>query len=167
MTVAIRGELQSDWPAVDALNRAAFGGPHEADLIDRLRRDGLVAASLVAESGSALVGHILFSWLSVAVDGRAVRAGALAPMAIAPERQRGGVGSRLVVTGLDSARSVGAEAIIVLGHPAYYPRFGFSAALAAKLAAPFAGDAFMALELTPAALRGERGTVTYPPAFGI
>ena len=66
----------------------------------------------------------------------------------------------------EQARSLGWQAVIVLGHPDYYPRFGFDAELAHKLAAPFSGDAFMALELTPDALRGTGGRIVYPPAFG-
>jgi putative acetyltransferase len=72
-----------------------------------------------------------------------------------------------VRAGLDAVRDAGYAAVVVLGHPEFYPRFGFSADLAAKLASPFAGPAFMALELVPGALDGTRGTVTYPPAFRI
>ena len=162
----VRAERQADLPAIDELNRAAFGGTFEAELIARLRRDGLVAASLVAVADDGtVVGHILFSWLPMEVDGRAVRAVSLAPMAVAPEHQRRGIGSKLIAAGLDAMRDGGAEAVIVLGHPGYYPRFGFSAALAGKLASPFAGPAFMALELTPGALSGARGSVSYPSAF--
>jgi putative acetyltransferase len=86
-------------------------------------------------------------------------------LAVTPALQRRGIGSALVHSGLDSVTAQGFEAVFVLGHPAYYPRFGFSAAAASKLASPYAGDAFMALELTPDALRGMVGTVTYPDAF--
>ena len=167
MRIVIRDELSSDRQAIDALHRAAFGGPFEAELIPRLRRNRLIATSLVAETEGAILGHILFSWLPVAIEGRTVRALALAPLAVSPDRQRQGIGSQLVLAGLEAARAAGGEAVIVLRHPDYYPRFGFSAALAAKLTSPFPGDAFMALELAPAALRGQCGTVTYPPAFSV
>ncbi len=160
-------ETSEDIEAIATLNRAAFGGEQEVAIIDRLRRDGQVALSLVEREAGAVVGHILFSDLDVMVDGRAARAVALAPMAVEPARQRTGIGSRLVRTGLGILKDRGYEAVIVLGHPDYYPRFGFSAALAAKLTAPFSGAAFMALELKPGALAGTRGAVRYPRAFRI
>jgi putative acetyltransferase len=163
----IRDEMPADWPDVDRLNRLVFGGEVEAELVKRLRDARLIACALVAESADAIVGHIAFSWLAACVDGRVVKAAALAPLAVHPNCQRQGIGSRLVVAGLARAHAAGASAIIVLGHPAYYRRFGFSASLAAKLQAPFAGAAFMALELTPGALAGSSGSVSYPPAFGV
>lgn len=163
----IRHEQPSDWPAIDALNRAAFGGASEVELIGRLRQDGLVIASLVAEERGEIVGHILFSWLPTQMDGRAVAAVTLGPMAVRPDRQRQGIGSRLVLEGLAAARSAGAQAVIVLGHPGFYRRFGFSSELAARLASPFSGEAFMALELAPDALAGAHGSVAYPSAFGL
>jgi putative acetyltransferase len=163
----IGGETPDDIEAIAALNRAAFGGEEEVRIIDRLRRDGLFALSLVERDDGAIVGHILFSKLDVTVDGRAVPAVALAPMAVEPTRQRAGIGSRLVRQALHMLKDRGWEAVIVLGHPDYYPRFGFSAALAAKLAAPFSGAAFMALELKPGALAGASGAVRYPRAFRI
>jgi len=153
--------------AIARLNRAAFDGAFEAELVIRLHRDGLVVASLVALDDADLVGHILFSDLTVEVDGRPVKAVALAPMAVQAEQQRQGVGGRLIQEGCALVRQRGRGAVIVLGHPAYYPRFGFSAALAAKLRSPFTGEAFMALELEPGALAGRAGSVHYPPAFGI
>jgi putative acetyltransferase len=160
-------EAPGDIEAIAALNRAAFGGEEEVEIIDRLSGDGLFALSLVARDAETVVGHILFSALEVTVDGRVIRAVALAPMAVTPARQRQGIGSRLVRRGLSVLKDRGYEAAIVLGHPAYYPRFGFSAALAAKIAAPFRGPAFMALELKPAALAGASGAVRYPRAFRI
>jgi putative acetyltransferase len=160
-------ETPDDIDAIAALNRAAFGGEYEVETIDRLRLDGLLALSLVERDAGTVVGHILFNELDVTVDGRAIRVVALAPMAVIPDRQREGIGSRLVRQGLSMLKERGYEAVIVLGHPAYYPRFGFSAALAAKLAAPFSGSAFMALELKPGALAGASGTVRYPRAFRI
>jgi putative acetyltransferase len=160
-------EAPGDIEAIAALNRAAFGGEEEVEIIARLRRDGLVALSLVERDAGVIVGHILFSDLDVTVDGRAIRSIALAPMAVESTRQRRGIGSRLVRHGLNTLKDRGYEAVIVLGHPEYYPRFGFSAALAAKLAAPFSGEAFMALELEPGALAGASGAVRYPRAFRI
>ena len=163
----IRDETPADWAAIEDLHRRAFGGELEANLVARLRHDDLVACALVADERGAIVGHIVFSWLEVQVDRRDVRAMALAPLAVRPDRQRRGIGSELARAGLAAARAAGGEAVIVLGHPAYYPRFGFSSALAAKLRAPFKGDAFMALELVLGALAGASGAVIYPQAFGI
>jgi putative acetyltransferase len=163
----IRPEAPSDQPEVAALLQAAFGGDYERELVSRLRSDGLVAVALVAEAEQQIVGHIVLSWLPTQVDGRAVRALALAPLAVRVDHQRRGIGSRLIRAALEVAERAGAQAVILLGHPSYYPRFGFSAALAAKLASPFSGPAFMALELAPGALSGTAGAVAYPPAFGL
>jgi putative acetyltransferase len=127
----------------------------------------MAAIELVAVEGPSIVGHILFSILEVTVDGRAVKTLALAPMAVEPARHRQGIGSALVHAGLDRARTDGWEAVIVLGHPRDYPRFGFSAAQAHHLQAPYSGDAFMALALRPGALDGQTGHVVYPAAFAI
>lgn len=166
-TIAVLAQKPEQGDEVAALHRAAFGGTYEADLTAKLHQDGLVLVSLVAVQAEAVVGHILFSDLAVEVDGRAVGAVALAPLAVRPDRQRQGLGSRLVREGLAAVRAPGRAAVIVLGHADYYPRFGFSAALARKLAAPFDGDGFMALELVPDALAGRRGSVRYPAAFGL
>jgi putative acetyltransferase len=163
----IRDETPSDFPTIESLLRLAFGGPYEAALVRRLRSDALVAVALVAEVEEEIVGHIVLSWLPTRIDGRPVRAVALAPMAVRPERQRRGIGTALVRHALRMGALAGAEAAIVLGHPTYYPRFGFSAALAAKIASPFTGASFMALELKPGALSGGTGSALYPDAFGI
>ncbi len=145
------------------INTLAFGQPDEADLIERLRAEGDMMFELVAEDADRLEGHILFSRLW-AGNGRLYAA--LAPMAVRPDRQRAGLGSTLVRAGLESAREFGACGVLVLGHPAYYPRFGFSAETAAKVRAPYAGSpAFMALALEADAF-DEAVTVAYPSAFG-
>jgi len=161
----VRPELEEDRLPIGALHRLAFGGNFESDLVDALRRERLVELSLVAIIGGQIVGHILFSDLETELDGRRVKALALAPMAVVPMRQRQGIGARLLGESLTRLERGEYEALIVLGHETYYPRFGFSAELARKLASPFEGDAFMALELKPGALQGERGSVTYPAAF--
>lgn len=165
--VTIRERRAGDDDAIRALNDAAFGGTYESILIDDLRSAKLDAIELVATDRSKIVGHILFSALHVTLAGRSVRALALAPMAVQPGLQRGGIGSALIEAGLDRARDAGWQAVIVVGHRTYYPRFGFSAARARHLAAPFSGDSFMALDLVPGALEGSAGRVTYPPPFGV
>ena len=169
----IRPETSADHAAIREVNISAFDGPEEADLIDLLRDDGDVIASLVAEDAGAVVGHIMFSPLIVEgpplLEGTARRilAAALAPVSVRPEWQREGIGSALVRRGLDRCRERGVEAVIVLGHADYYPRFGFSAALAERLDAPFSGESFMALELLPGVLAGTPGCVHYAKAFGL
>jgi putative acetyltransferase len=161
----IRDESPADWPHIDVLLDGAFGGSYESRLVARLRHAGLLAVALLGEEEGQIVGLIVMSRLPAQVDGRAVRALALAPMAVRPDRQRRGVGARLIVAGLERARASEAQAVFVLGHPTYYSRFGFSADLAAKITAPFGGPSFMALELVPGALSGVAGAVVYPPAF--
>jgi putative acetyltransferase len=165
--VVIRPRTLADDDAITQLNDAAFGAPGEARLIQALRDAGVAAIELVAVEDACVVGHILFSVLEVAVDGRAVTALALSPMAVEPARHRQGIGSRLVNAGLGRARDHAWKAVIVLGHPRYYPRFGFSSAQARHLQAPYSGDAFMALALRPGALDGRSGRVVYPAAFAI
>ena len=164
--VSVRVETPADFAAVRIVNRKAFGQADEADLVERLRDDGEVVASLVAEVDNAVVGHILFSRLPIVASAREIAGAALAPVAVLPRFQRLGVGSALVRSGLRRCAESGCEAVVVLGHPAYYPRFGFSAALAERLDAPFSGAAFMALELVPGALAGG-GAVRYAAAFGV
>jgi putative acetyltransferase len=165
--VEIREETAEDHAGIREINRLAFEGDDEALLVDRLRSEGLVVASLVAAVKARVVGHILFSRLPVETPNGTIDAVALAPMAVRPEMQRNGIGSLLVRRGLDVCRERGEAIAVVLGHPGYYPRFGFSAALAQRLTSPFSGDAFMALELMPGALDGVTGTVRYPEAFGL
>lgn len=152
--------------AVLALNRRAFDGDIEAKLIERLDSDGQILASLVAVDGEAIIGHILFSPLSVTAGGAPVRCAALAPMCVEPQRQRQGVGSRLVAAGVAAMRNAGQQAVIVLGHEHYYPRFGFRHDLVRNLACDYNGYlAFMGLELAEDSLAGKVGTCRYPEAF--
>ena len=160
----IRPERHADIPAIRTVNCEAFGSEAEGELVDALRANGDAVVSLVAETDTGVVGHILFSHLPVRAPAGEVAAVALAPMSVLPRWQRQGVGSALVRAGLVRCADVGLEAVVVLGHADYYPRFGFSAHLAERLQAPFSGPAFMALELVPDALGGG-GVVRYPDAF--
>jgi len=164
--VLIRREHADDEGAVRVVNEAAFGRSAEADLVDRLRCDGAVLASFVAEQQRLVVGHILFS-RTVIEAAEPMLSVALAPMAVLPAHQHRGIGGRLVGVGLDWLRTHGERSVLVLGHRRYYPRFGFSSDRARMLSTPFPADAFMALELVPDALDGVRGAVRYPVAFGL
>ena len=164
----IRSETAADEAAIRRVIADAFGGTDEADLVEALRRDGDVIVAAVAERAGAIVGHVLFSRMSIeGAPGRRVAAVALAPLAVAPASQRLGIGGALTRHGLARLQAQGERIVIVVGHPAYYPRFGFSPALARSLDSPFDGDAFMALELVPGALDGVSGRVVYPRAFGL
>lgn len=163
----IRDEDPNDCDAIRKLNQMAFQGDQESQLVDDLRRDGAVILSLVAVEDDKVVGHILFSDLLIEIESAVLSALALAPMAVAPRSQRQGIGSALVRRGLAVCREQGHRIVVVLGHPDYYPRFGFSTALAKNLRGPYSGDAWMALELVPGALDGAKGTVRYPKAFDV
>jgi putative acetyltransferase len=163
----IRDEEPRDREDVRKVNEAAFGHADEADLVDRLRIEGVVLLSLVAELQSQIVGHILFSRMTVETAWGPVAAVSLAPMAVLPDHQGSHIGSRLVRSGLTQLRQRGERIVIVLGHKRYYPRFGFSSEKARCLVSPFPPDAFMALELSNGALTGIQGAVLYPSAFGL
>lgn len=154
-----------DRAGIRAVNIAAFGRPDEADLVDGLREEEHALISLVAELEGRIVGHILFSRMWINTSGGLVSAVALAPVAVLPDCQRQGIGSRLIQQGLELLRDRGERIVIVAGHPGYYPRFGFSSDW--LLESPFPREAFLAMELCPGALDGVQGRVVYPPVFGI
>ena len=163
--VVIRQEAADDLNPIQSVHRLAFGGDEEARLVSALRAEGYVRASLVAEAEGQVIGHILFSDLPILMPEATIPALSLAPLAVIPERQRQGVGSALVRQGLQFCRIHGHRIVVVLGHPEFYPRFGFSAKLARQLKSPYSGEAFMAMELVPWALLGVEGEVRYPPPF--
>jgi putative acetyltransferase len=165
----VRCEYPEDRAAIRFVNEQAFSRGDEADLVDDLRNQGVVLVSFVAEIKERVVGHILFSRMSIEATGRAgsVPAVALAPIAVLPAQQGKGIGGKLIKHGLCWLREEGEQVVIVLGHPTYYSRFGFSTDKASALASPFPREAFMALELSPGALDGIHGKVRYPEAFGV
>lgn len=163
----IRQELPADVAGIRRVNRLAFGGDDEAQLVDALRDEGYVQLSLVAVTGGEVVGHVLFSTLPIMMDHGIKNALALAPLAVLPDWQRQGIGSELVRRGLDRCREQGHQIVIVLGHSHFYPRLGFSSKLAQPLLSPFAGEEWMATELVVGALDGIVGRVQYPRPFGL
>src|SRR5438046_1744512 len=119
----IRLERPEDASRIRYVNELAFGQPAEANLVERLRQVCTDSVSLVAET-DALVGHILFTPVSVESAGLRLVGMGLAPMAVIPDRQRQGIGSQLVVRGLEILRTRSCPFVVVIGHPDYYPRFG-------------------------------------------
>jgi putative acetyltransferase len=164
--VSVRPERAEDGAAVRAVHRAAFPTDTEARLVDRLRARGQARVSLVAEADGGVVGHILFSPVSVLTPSGPCQGLGLAPLAVLPPHQRRGIGSALVREGLAACRREGCGFVVVLGHPGYYPRFGFRRASAVGLGNEYGADeAFMVLELQPGSLPAGGGLVRYGPEF--
>jgi len=165
--IEIRDESPDDIPAIRRVNEAAFDGrPDEARLVDLLRARGKARVSLVAVAGDQVVGHILFSPVTLAPPRAGFNGVGLAPVAVSPDHQRQGIGSRLIREGLERCREAGYEVVVVLGHLHYYPRFGFTRAGDYGLGNEYNADEhFMALELKPGGLQGVKGVVKYAPEF--
>ena len=162
----IRVENENDRTHVYSVNESAFKTPAEANLVNALRIQAQPIVSLVAEENGEIVGHIMFS--PVTLSGFAgLKALGLAPMAVAPEYQRKGIGSALVRAGLERCKLLGFAVVVVLGHPDYYPRFGFSPSSRFGIDSEYEvpEDVFMAMELQPGALSGKTGRVKYHDAF--
>lgn len=166
-TLVIRRETSADYEQIRELNRAAFGVDTEANLVDDLRAGGHIVVSSVAELDGNVVGHVLFcNVLLESPDGESIPALSLGPISAHPDYQRQGIGSSLLRAAIASCRDAGHRIVVVLGHPDYYPRFGFSPTLAEPLTSPFgSGEIWMALELQPGSLDGVSGAVRYPEPF--
>jgi len=165
--VSIRRELPQDIDSIRYVNEQAFGQKQEANLVDELRNRGVVTLSLAAIIQDHIVGHILFSPVTVNSEISSFEAITLAPMAVLPEYQRKGIGSQLVYAGIEECGILGHEVVVVLGHPDYYPRFGFVPARPKGIECEFEApdEAWMILEIRNGALAGRRGTVTFQPEF--
>ncbi len=164
----VRPELPADHGAVYDVVRRAFERDGEARLVEALRRVADPQISLVAVRDERVVGHVFFSPVTIEGEGdRTPAALGLAPLAVAPEWQRQGIGSALARAGLEAARRSGHGVVVVLGHPDFYPRFGFRPASGRGLRYEASGhdDAFMVVELTPGALGDASGVVRYLPLF--
>jgi putative acetyltransferase len=165
MAVSVRCERPGDEEAIRHVTELAFGRSAEADLVEALRGSDawLPGFSLVADADSEIVGHVLFSTVRVDSGHELL---SLAPMAVLPERQRTGVGAALVRAGLAQAHRSDYPLVVVLGHPEYYPRFGFEPADRYGIETPYevAAEAWMALTM-PTYTPAVRGRVQYPAAF--
>ncbi len=165
--VTIRLETPEDITLIHHVNQEAFGQKQEADIVDKLRKRGVLTVSLVAVQDDVIVGHIAFSPIEIASDKSNFEALALAPMAVLPPYQNSGIGSQLVTAGLRECRRLGHEIIVVLGHPNYYPRFGFAPAKTKGIECEFEvpNEAWMVLELRKGTLEGKQGKVSFQPEF--
>jgi putative acetyltransferase len=166
-SIQVRREQPGDEAAIAHVNEAAFGQSGEARLVHAIRQAGHPAISLVATTGAKIAGHIFFTPVDIESIQPAVTAFGLGPMAVLPELQRRGIGSRLVEAGLRECAEVGCEIVVVIGHPEFYPRFGFRPARTYGLRSQFAvpDEAFMAVELSAGALAGRGGLARYLPQF--
>ena len=162
----IRTAHSKDAAGIRAVNVSAFGTTAEADLVDTLCERAAPIISLVADDEGAIVGHILFTPVTLDTD-RELKVMGLAPMAVATSRQRQGIGASLVQAGLDECWQLGAAAVAVLGHAEYYPRFGFAPASNFGLMSQYdvPDDVFMIVEGRRGALAGKHGLLRYHPAF--
>ncbi len=162
----VRDEKERDRSEVHALNLAAFDTPTEAVLVDRLRKEAQPVISMIALDGERVVGHIMFS--PVTLSGHEdLRIAGLGPMAVEPTYQGKGLGSALVRAGLKRCKEQGYGAVVVLGHPEYYPRFGFAPAARFDICCEYEApqEAFMSIELESGYFKDAEGTVRYHSAF--
>lgn len=167
--ITIRPEMLEDYAAIFEVNKLAFGQENEAQLVENIRQAANFnpKLSLVAIKNEKIVGHLLFSPIVIQTPKDNIPALALAPLAVYPEFQNQGIGSELVKRGLEECKGLGHKVVVVIGHPTYYTRFGFSSATAKGLSAPFPvpDEVFMIFELVSGALDGISGMIKYPPVF--
>ena len=163
----IRHEEPRDIAAIRQVNEQAFGGSGEANAIEALRDRGTATLSLVAEIDDRVVGHLFFTPAAIETADHTWPALGLAPLAVLPEYQRQGIGSALMKAGLAECGRLGYERVIVLGHPSYYPRFGFMRASLYGIRPEWEvpDEAFMVLELQHGALDGVSGLAKYQPEW--
>jgi len=165
--VSIRPETPKDVDSIRYVNEQAFGQTIEATIVDKLRNRNALTISLVAIKDNQVVGHIAFSPVTIESQCLSFEAVALAPMAVLPAYQCKGIGSQLVRAGLEECRCLGHDIVVVLGHPDYYPRFGFVPGKEKGIDCEFKvpNEAWMVLELKEGILEGRSGTVKFQPEF--
>jgi HAD superfamily hydrolase (TIGR01509 family) len=162
----IRQETAADIPGIRQVEQQAFQRTTEADLVDLCRTRGKISLSLVATWAGSVIGHILFTPVTLDLQLDTLRGLGIGPVAVLPDCQRTGIGSRLMRAGLELCRAQGYDFIVLLGDPGYYSRFGFTPARGFGLSSDYGdGDEFQLLELRPGALAGASGRVKYVPEF--
>jgi len=165
--IKIRKETGQDVPAIRTVNEKAFGQSNEADIIEQLRKSCAPFLSLVAEQNDQIIGHILFTPVTIETDKGTYQGMGLAPMAVLPEHQNKGIGSSLINEGLKAIRSSGTAFVVVLGHPNYYPKFGFepSSKYAIRCEWEVPEEAFMVLFFDPSKAKDICGIAKYRSEF--
>lgn len=169
----IREEQPADIEKIFQVNIDAFGGDTEAKLVDMLRASAQPFISLVAVRDNQIVGQIVFTPVDLSngtSDGSSeIKIMGLGPMAVVANHQRQGIGSELIKEGLARVAALGYDAVVVLGHAHYYPRFGFVPATQYQIKSEYdvPDDVFMIMELTNGALQGKHGTIKYHQAFSM
>ena len=163
----IRRETSEDLASVHKVNAEAFGREAEAVLVDKMREHGVLTLSLVAVNDDSIVGHIAFSPVEITSEKTSLNGLTIAPVAVLPSYQNRVIGSILVRAGLDECRNQGHEIVFLVGHPEYYPRFGFVPARAKGFECEYEApdEAWMVIELKEGALAGKQGKVTFQPEF--
>lgn len=169
MNINLRPEQSDDYEGITRVNDLSFQRKAEGKLVEELRKlkDFDPGLSIVAESGNEIIGHILFTPVTIENNGQVYQSLTLAPMAVLPEYQKRSIGKLLVIYGLQMAKDAGHESVFVLGHPSYYPKLGFKKASNWNIKSPFPApdEAFMAIELVKGNLDHVEGKVVFPPAF--
>lgn len=169
MKITTRQEIPKDYSAITNINNLAFNQPQEGLLIEKLRKreEFIPELSLLAFVDEEPVGHILFFPVNIQTDAGPIPSLSLAPMAVLPDFQKKGVGKKLIEAGKSKANELNYGAIIVLGHPEYYPRFGFEMARKWNIRSPWnvPDEAWMAIELKDGALKNCEGMVVFPPEY--
>jgi putative acetyltransferase len=167
--VEIRLERDTDHDAIFQLTKLAFGRDIEAKLMELLIKNNIYQKelSLVAINDDEILGHILFTRISIEPKQENFNAVILGPLAVKPDSQRLGIGSKLIIKGIEVCKSQGYNSILVIGHPKYYPRFGFISASKNGLKSPLPvpDEAFMILELVPKSLKDVKGKIIFPTEF--
>ncbi len=167
MLLIIRPETPEDIASIRRVNLEAFGQKEEAEIVEKLRNRGVLTLSLVTVQDDGIIRHITFSPVKVETELSSFEAIALCPMAVLPVYQRKGIGSQLVRAGLEECERLGHEIVVLVGHPNYYPRFGFVPANSRGIECEFEvpDEAWMVLELRKNALAGRQGIAKFPPEF--
>ncbi|QIE37902.1 N-acetyltransferase [Bacillus tropicus] len=171
--VTIRQERQTDYRKTEEVVQQAFLNEEFSDkkehaLVKRIREcDAFIPELSIVAVDEEIVGHIMLSKITIEQDGASVDSLALAPVSVARGYQKKGIGGKLIVAALAKAKELGYGSVVVLGHPEYYPKFGFKKASEWNIKAPFEvpEEVFMVMELTENALEGVKGVVQYSSAF--
>lgn len=164
--IKVRPEAMEDIPAIRIIEEAAFERLAEANLVDLCRERGNAALSLVAVEADRIMGHILFTPVKLDPPHPGWNGLGIGPVAVLPEFQRRGIGSRLMTIGLEICRQHGYDFIVLIGDPAYYCHFGFIPGREFGLSSDYGdGDEFQVREMTPGVLRGANAVVKYVPEF--